>query len=241
MNLLALTTSTPEWSVWLHRRDGWNQAVRVQGGRGTGQRASLTRMVWDLLAAAEMTPADLECIACDVGPGSFTGLRQGLALAQALAWAHDIPTRGLSSLDVMRSALPGRSMALPDVAVTLPDVVVALPARADVDYVAWREEAAALTAADLPAWWQARQPRALAIAPADVDRALACHARSMGAAIVTVVPDAEDLGRLALATPDARSSLAPRYLAVSEAEAHAGIAMPDIAVPARAMELPARP
>ena len=224
MNLLALSTSTPRWSVWLHRQDGWARAVHAEAGRGTGQRASLTRIVWELLAQAELDVSQLQRVVCDVGPGSFTGLRQGLALARALAWANGIPTHAVGSLQAMALALdalePGAGPR-----------VVALPARADVDFVGVLQARTlterALPTSDLATWWQATTPTVLAIPAADQDRRLAVWARAAGTPVVLLEPEAEVMGRWSLSQRDATSPLEPRYLAVSEAENHAGAAVPD--------------
>ncbi len=229
MNLLALSTSTQRWAVWLHRHDGWHRGVQAEAGRGTGQRASLTRMVWQLLDEAALQPADLQRVVCDIGPGSFTGLRQGLALARALAWAHGIPGHGVGSLDAMAWSLrdaiaPGQSLA------------VALPARADVDFVGlrqpgvWSEQA--LAAADARAWWQQARPDVLGVPTGDRNRALTRLAEAEGARIVDAYPQAETMGRWYIAHPEVVPlALAPRYLALSEAENHAGVAVPETTVP----------
>ncbi|MCT4655555.1 MAG: tRNA (adenosine(37)-N6)-threonylcarbamoyltransferase complex dimerization subunit type 1 TsaB [Cohaesibacter sp.] len=54
-----------------------------------------------LLAEAKCDYADITHIAVTIGPGSFTGLRVGLATARALALALDCPIKGLSSLKAL--------------------------------------------------------------------------------------------------------------------------------------------
>ena len=234
MHLLAISTSTPHWSVWLHRADGWQRAILADAGRGPSlanqqdERASLTRMVWDLLAAADLQPADLQRVVADVGPGSFTGLRQGLALARALAWAHGIPTHGASSLYAM--ALAAKAELQPD-----QTLAVALPARANVDFVGWQNgtawQEAAVNAEDAAAWWRRERPALLVSAAPDPRGTLAQLALQHGARILTLQPQAEVMGRWSLAEgPSAASELTPQYLAVSEAENKAGVAVPDRAV-----------
>ena len=228
MHLLAISTSTPRWSVFLHRDDGWSQSVTADTGRGLGQsntdpRASLTRMVWDLFAEANLQPADLQRVVCDVGPGSFTGLRQGLALARALAWAHGIPTHAVGSLHAMALESCGESGQ---------KLVAAIPARAHVDFVGvgtaddWKEQL--LSADDAAAWWQQERPEVLAMAGADQGGALAQLANAQGARILARWPRAEVMGQWSLRqTGNVASELVPRYLAVSEAENKAGIAVPE--------------
>ena len=52
-------------------------------------------------------PSDLTAVAAARGPGSFTGLRVGLAVAQGLAVALQIPLYGIGSLDVLAHGLVG--------------------------------------------------------------------------------------------------------------------------------------
>ena len=57
-----------------------------------------------LLKAAGKGPADLGLVAVDIGPGSYTGLRVGLAAAKGLAYALGKPLIGVPSLDVLAEA-----------------------------------------------------------------------------------------------------------------------------------------
>jgi tRNA threonylcarbamoyladenosine biosynthesis protein TsaB len=60
-----------------------------------------------LLKAAGRGPADLDLVAVDIGPGSYTGLRVGLAAAKGLAFALGRPIVGVPSLDVLAEAAKG--------------------------------------------------------------------------------------------------------------------------------------
>jgi tRNA threonylcarbamoyladenosine biosynthesis protein TsaB len=55
-------------------------------------------MVSSVLAEAGLEPEDLDHIAVTTGPGTFTGVRIGLAMARGLGLALDIPVIGINSL-----------------------------------------------------------------------------------------------------------------------------------------------
>lgn len=58
----------------------------------------------DVLRACRAIPTDLDAVAVGTGPGAFTGLRVGLATAQALGQALQIPVYGVSTLDILAFA-----------------------------------------------------------------------------------------------------------------------------------------
>jgi len=99
VRVLALTTSTNQQGVCL-RVPGREDAV-IASAYKRGQPRELTRSIWRLLGEAELVPADLDLLVCDLGPGSFTGLRLGLATVRALAWAHGIQAAGVGSLEAL--------------------------------------------------------------------------------------------------------------------------------------------
>lgn len=62
---------------------------------GHGQAGALAPLVAATLAAAGLSPSSLTSIAVSIGPGSFTGLRASIALAQGLAAGARIPLAGI--------------------------------------------------------------------------------------------------------------------------------------------------
>ena len=92
-----------------------------------GHQERLAPMVAETMAQAGVAFADLDRIAVTVGPGSFTGLRVGLAFAKALSLALDIPCVGVGTLEALVASRPDTARA--------PLVVAALDARRDHVYV----------------------------------------------------------------------------------------------------------
>jgi tRNA threonylcarbamoyladenosine biosynthesis protein TsaB len=93
MKILALDTSTFVSSVAL--ADG-EEIVRTEDSRVTTHSEQLLPMIDRVLGG--LAPKDLDLIACGGGPGSFTGLRIGLATAKGLAYALGKPLVLVSSL-----------------------------------------------------------------------------------------------------------------------------------------------
>lgn len=65
-----------------------------------------------LLATQDTTTADLTGVVVVRGPGSFTGLRIGMSLGKALAYAHDLDLVTVSTLDVIAHGQPQRDLPL---------------------------------------------------------------------------------------------------------------------------------
>jgi tRNA threonylcarbamoyladenosine biosynthesis protein TsaB len=83
----------------------------VRHGEPLVERVSKPRSLLEdidgLLREAELRPKDLDALAVGTGPGSFTGVRIGLATARALAFALDLPAAGVSTLDALAAGAPG--------------------------------------------------------------------------------------------------------------------------------------
>lgn len=91
--LLALDTTGPFCSAALH--DGENiHVLSEELGRGHAER--LMPLIEELLAAHDIAWKEVSAVATTTGPGSFTGLRVGMAAARGLSLALDCPCYGVS-------------------------------------------------------------------------------------------------------------------------------------------------
>jgi tRNA threonylcarbamoyladenosine biosynthesis protein TsaB len=69
--------------------------------KGLQHSPTLVPLLERLLAEISLPVKDLDLIACSVGPGSFTGIRIGLATAQGIGLATGVPLVGVSTLDAL--------------------------------------------------------------------------------------------------------------------------------------------
>ena len=99
MKILALETSAKSVSCAVVE-DGAPLASAYQCTGLTHSR-TLLPMVDAMLKSADLTLEDIGAIAIAAGPGSFTGLRIGIAAVKGLAWAADKPCLGVSTLEAM--------------------------------------------------------------------------------------------------------------------------------------------
>ena len=99
MRILAFETSAKAASVALLEED------RLTGEyyQNSGQTHSRTilKMAEDLLENCGVGVKDVTAVACAAGPGSFTGIRIGVAAAKGFAWGAELPCVGVSTLEGM--------------------------------------------------------------------------------------------------------------------------------------------
>jgi tRNA threonylcarbamoyladenosine biosynthesis protein TsaB len=185
VRVLALDTSSPILSCALLEDDRVLRETLHQGKAG------------DLLPGALGSLDGVEGIAVGIGPGSFTGLRVGLACAKALSYARRLPIAGASSL---------RALAGPGL------VCAALEARKGELFIALYRDGDEL--------WPEQVIRA-----ADLPGKLRSLGETVAAAGPGRAPSAAEIARLCLprlrgASYDAGAcfALAPNYLQPSTAE-----------------------
>lgn len=103
MNILAIDVSVTGCSVAIFNQNS-NSSISKFFDTDRGQAEILIPMIDDIVHEAQLQMSEIGLIAVTRGPGSFTGVRIGLATARSLGLALNIPVIGISTLDVIASA-----------------------------------------------------------------------------------------------------------------------------------------
>jgi len=115
MRLFCLDTSTLAGSIAILEDECVRAEVNINLGRKHTERL-LPGMDW-LFQELAIEPREIEAVSVGIGPGSFTGLRVGLATAKGLALSLSVPIVGVSSLEALAWQVrfyPGKILALLD-------------------------------------------------------------------------------------------------------------------------------
>ncbi len=104
MALLAIETATRQLGVAVIEGEELRSSYQVLADYPHG--VELPDAVARVVREARTSLGALDGIVVDIGPGSFTGLRIGLAFAKALAFSRRTPLVGVPSLDVLASGVP---------------------------------------------------------------------------------------------------------------------------------------
>lgn len=103
MLILAFETSAVAASVALH--DGKTLLAESYQNSGLTHSSTLMVMAQDVLKQSDRDVSDVTAVAVAQGPGSFTGVRIGMAAAKGFAWGRQIPCYGISTLEAMARGL----------------------------------------------------------------------------------------------------------------------------------------
>jgi len=97
--ILGIETATQQVGVAI----GGHEGVLAQAHTARGRRhaENLTPAIEFVCRQARIDLHEVSCVAVDIGPGLFTGLRVGIAAAKAMASALRVPMIGVSSLDLL--------------------------------------------------------------------------------------------------------------------------------------------
>ena len=104
MWLLAFDTCLDKTYVTLTDGEKFENKIILSNEKNY-HSAYLISTIVDILKANSLEPKDLDCIAIDVGPGSFTGIRACTTVARMLAQQLNIKAIGISSLEILSKIL----------------------------------------------------------------------------------------------------------------------------------------
>jgi tRNA threonylcarbamoyladenosine biosynthesis protein TsaB len=108
--ILALETATPYGSVALV--EGGVVLAETVLPRGRQASETLPAAVSDLLGGRGIAPPDLSCVAVSAGPGSFTGLRVGMAAGKGYCFGWGLPMALVPTLEALAHRFPGEKRIL---------------------------------------------------------------------------------------------------------------------------------
>jgi tRNA threonylcarbamoyladenosine biosynthesis protein TsaB len=223
MKVLGLDSATAVAGIAIIDDDRVLAEARHTGG---GRGADLLVHIDELCRSARLGPADLEAIAIGAGPGSFTGLRIGMATAKGIAFAANRPLWAVSSLaalddDARRELSGAQQLARADGA-----ICAALDARRGELFAGLFREGALLAPerviapAELAAWVAELGAPEACFAGDALDAHRATLSPLADRWLTTRTPSGCAVARLALAGPRVDITLggAPTYIRLSEAE-----------------------
>ena len=220
--LLAFDTATAATAVALEREGGQLLEARHDPPPGDrpGHASRLLDLIGHVLADAGAQLADVERIAVGVGPGSFTGLRIGVATARALAQATGAGLAGVSTRQALaegtRAAAEGRAVA-----------AVLDARRGEAFAAAWQGERRLLAPTALPPDGLAAAIEGLGVATLAVGEGALRFRAQIEPAGAAIPPDDDPVHRVsarpmcALAraqAPAKREAVLPDYLRLPDAE-----------------------
>jgi len=104
LTLLGLDTATEACSAALYAESAVAASQWERRERGHAER--IVPMLLQVMADAGRDFAALDAVIVTVGPGSFTGVRVGLATARGLSLAGGVPVIGISTLAALAAAVP---------------------------------------------------------------------------------------------------------------------------------------
>jgi tRNA threonylcarbamoyladenosine biosynthesis protein TsaB len=107
--ILAIDTATQHAGLALYSPDGLQAEESWYSGHN--HTVELMPRLARMLKSARLNVPDLSALAVSIGPGSFTGLRIGLAVAKGMALPHKLPVIGIPTLEI--TAYPFRKQPLP--------------------------------------------------------------------------------------------------------------------------------
>jgi tRNA threonylcarbamoyladenosine biosynthesis protein TsaB len=109
MKILGIDTSTKFLSVGVYDGDKV-YAYNLEVGRRLS--SLLAKTLKRILDSLGWQASDIDYFACGLGPGSFTGIRVGVATIKGLAWSLHKPIIGISTLDILARNVKARDVTI---------------------------------------------------------------------------------------------------------------------------------
>ena len=97
MKVLSIETSSKICSVAI--LEDTNLVKKIELNNGLTHSETLMPLIKQILEETKLTLSQMDLLVCDIGPGSFTGIRIGVATVKAFSDSLDIPSVGISSLE----------------------------------------------------------------------------------------------------------------------------------------------
>ena len=114
MKILAFDTCLDKTYITLAEDDKIIQSETILSNGENYHSAYLISTIVKVLKNTGLTPKDVDMIATDIGPGSFTGIRACTTVARVLAQQLDIKAVGVSSLEILSKILGGNDLVALD-------------------------------------------------------------------------------------------------------------------------------
>lgn len=114
MKILAFDTCLDKTYITLAEDDKVLRSETVVSDGQNYHSAYLISTIVKVLKELNLTPKDIDMIATDIGPGSFTGIRACTTVARVLAQQLDIKAVGVSSLEILSKILGGNDLVALD-------------------------------------------------------------------------------------------------------------------------------
>ena len=99
MKILSVSTSSNIASVSISENDDCILELNINNNKTHSE--TLMPLIVDLFDKTNLKLSDIDAIGCDIGPGSFTGIRIGISSIKAIAESLKIPVIGVSSLQAL--------------------------------------------------------------------------------------------------------------------------------------------
>lgn len=97
MNILSITTSSPICGVAILKDGKLEKEINLNNGLTHSE--TLMPTIKQILNQTNMNLTDIDLVACDIGPGSFTGIRIGISTVKAFRDSLNVKTIGINSLE----------------------------------------------------------------------------------------------------------------------------------------------